>query len=435
VAWPPALSQALWPLLPTLADEVIAAIGAEVPIYARPLEGNFGQGVRRGVQDALRGFLELLERGDREGASPEHRSVSFELGRGEVRQGRSLDALLAAYRVGARVTWRRCGAVASEIGLSGSDLVRLGELLFSVIDALSAAAAEGYAREQSERAGEFDRRRRRLAALLVSGSAAEATLHEAASAAGWRPPERLSAVVAADPEALRPLLADPETLPATDDQRSLALVPDAEGPGRRAQLEHLLAGADGPVVVGSAMPWCEVCRSVQRAQLALRLVEHGVLPAANPVWTGDVLVPLVVHADPELAEELAARELAPLAALPAETQARLAETLACWLARHGARAAVAEQLHVHPQTVRYRLGQLRELFGSALDDPERRFALALALRVRLSSSSLLGSAVRPPAAAPPAPLPTETHPAAALAPSPPGSATAGAQARSTTSAR
>jgi sugar diacid utilization regulator len=36
-------------------------------------------------------------------------------------------------------------------------------------------------------------------------------------------------------------------------------------------------------------------------------------------------------------------------------------------------------LHLHPQTVRYRLGQLRALFGSALDEPASRAALLLAL--------------------------------------------------------
>jgi len=44
--------------------------------------------------------------------------------------------------------------------------------------------------------------------------------------------------------------------------------------------------------------------------------------------------------------------------------------------------AVAAELDVHPQTVRYRLRQLRELFGDALEDPEGRFELALALRAR-----------------------------------------------------
>jgi hypothetical protein len=40
------------------------------------------------------------------------------------------------------------------------------------------------------------------------------------------------------------------------------------------------------------------------------------------------------------------------------------------------------RLHVHPQTIRYRLRQVSELFGEALHDPDDRFRLLLALRVR-----------------------------------------------------
>ena len=35
---------------------------------------------------------------------------------------------------------------------------------------------------------------------------------------------------------------------------------------------------------------------------------------------------------------------------------------------------------MHPQTVRYRLKQLRDLFGEKLEDPDSRFELSLALR-------------------------------------------------------
>jgi DNA-binding PucR family transcriptional regulator len=45
----------------------------------------------------------------------------------------------------------------------------------------------------------------------------------------------------------------------------------------------------------------------------------------------------------------------------------------------GDRQAVAAELHVHPQTVRYRLARLHELFGAELDDPETRLRLTLAL--------------------------------------------------------
>ena len=52
-----------------------------------------------------------------------------------------------------------------------------------------------------------------------------------------------------------------------------------------------------------------------------------------------------------------------------------------WLAEQGRLGQVAERLGVHPQTARYRLARLRELFGDALDDPDARFWLELALRV------------------------------------------------------
>ena len=78
--------------------------------------------------------------------------------------------------------------------------------------------------------------------------------------------------------------------------------------------------------------------------------------------------------------DLAARVLAPLQELRPKSAARLRETLRAWLDHPGQVQAVAERLHVHPQTVRYRLKQLRELFGARLEDPDSRFELSLALR-------------------------------------------------------
>ena len=71
----------------------------------------------------------------------------------------------------------------------------------------------------------------------------------------------------------------------------------------------------------------------------------------------------------------------PLDALPPAERARLLETLAAWLAHQRHTPAIAAELHVHPQTVRYRMAKLRELLGEALDTPEGRFELELALRV------------------------------------------------------
>jgi DNA-binding PucR family transcriptional regulator len=57
-------------------------------------------------------------------------------------------------------------------------------------------------------------------------------------------------------------------------------------------------------------------------------------------------------------------------------------TLRAWVDQPGQVQRMAGALHVHPQTVRYRLGQLRDLLGDALDDADARFAFALALRAR-----------------------------------------------------
>lgn len=61
---------------------------------------------------------------------------------------------------------------------------------------------------------------------------------------------------------------------------------------------------------------------------------------------------------------------------------RLVETLLAWLETRGGAPEVAERLGVHPQTVRYRLRQIRALLGDEVDDPDRRFKLELVLRAR-----------------------------------------------------
>jgi DNA-binding PucR family transcriptional regulator len=58
----------------------------------------------------------------------------------------------------------------------------------------------------------------------------------------------------------------------------------------------------------------------------------------------------------------------------------MSTTLLAWLEHQGRTDAVARALHVHPQTVRYRMARVRDLLGDALDRPERRFELELALR-------------------------------------------------------
>jgi DNA-binding PucR family transcriptional regulator len=121
--------------------------------------------------------------------------------------------------------------------------------------------------------------------------------------------------------------------------------------------------------------------SARRAALALELA-IGDGDGNGLVVAEERMVDLVLRSDASLAEDLARRALAPLDALPEAQRERLVETLAAWLDAHGEARPAAERLHVHVQTVRYRLDQLRDLLGGALDDVDRRLELQLALRVR-----------------------------------------------------
>jgi hypothetical protein len=175
---PPGIADVLRPVLDETAAEMIEAVRT-VPAYARPIEGPFGAGIHAGVQGALGHFLAEIEAG-----GPVARAdVYSALGRGEMRAGRSLESLLSAYRVGARVAWRRFAAAGVDAGLEPATLYLLAESIFAYIDVLSSESAEGHALEQSAAASEAELRRRRLVRLLAREPAAEAAAVPAAAAA------------------------------------------------------------------------------------------------------------------------------------------------------------------------------------------------------------------------------------------------------------
>ncbi|MEA2409364.1 MAG: hypothetical protein QOE69_3483 [Thermoleophilaceae bacterium] len=382
-ALPPGVAEVLRPELPGLADEIVAELSHGVPDYARPLEGPFGQALRRGVEEALGRFTTIVET---PGADDESgREVYVSLGRGEMRAGRSLDALLAAYRLGARVAWRRLAAAGERAGLSPRTLYTLAEAIFAYIDELSADSIEGYASEQAAAAGALQQRRQRLAALLVQEPpAAPQTVEAAAADSGWRVPRSVCVLVVeadddtseqADRLATR---LGPDALVAHLAPLNVAVVP---APARRAELEAALRGR--AAALGPAVPWQEAGVSFGRAREVLRLAREGAIDAGGALLVADShKLSLLLGADRRLARDVAESALAPLATETELSRERLGSTLDAWLRHRGRTEAVAKALHVHPQTVRYRLARLRELFGPRLDDPDARFELELALRAR-----------------------------------------------------
>ena len=358
-------------------------IGREVPEYQRPLEGAFGRGLELGVNEALRQFVALIRDPDA-GRGP-GRDVYVGLGRGELNQGRTLDSLLSAYRIGARVAWRGVSDAARRAGADSAQLSVLAESVFAYIDELSADSVEGYAEARSRREGERQRRRRELALLLLRDPPAEPPdLRANARLADWVVPRSLAALACPQDELGSLVSRLPgDALATSIEGAGCVLVPDPDGPGRAAQLQKASAGT--VAALGPAVEPGLIRSSWEMALLAIEALEAGSLVAAREgglFRTDELLGELVLVQGRPAVDRIAVRRLGPLDELTPKARERMESTALAYISHRGNAAAMARAMHVHPQTARYRLARLRELLGEQLDDAEARFELELALRGR-----------------------------------------------------
>ena len=395
--------------LPLILSEVRDLLAEEHPDYAGFLAEEFDDVVAAsaGFASRLVGMAERTSDGALVQATSLEQTLFEGIGREHFRQGQDLGGLMAAYRTGAAVAWRHVAQVALGVGASSEAFAMLASTVFTAVDQLSAASLRGYAQEQSESALVRNRLREELSDLLLSGRSDTAVIRAAALRADWPLPNEAAVVlVEPDDELATAAVArlDPACLPIRGRELLGAIVPDPSGPRRRTRLANHLRGAHA--VIGATVPLDRLPASLHVAEIAVRLRRDRVLDD-DPLFVGEHLDALIVHHDEALLAALRRQYLAPLAELPAPTRERLATTLTSWLLHMGNRQAMAGELHVHPQTVRYRMAQLRDLFGPALDDPSMRATLLLAL------------AWGPAADEVPDPVTAEPEPARPRRPSPP----------------
>ncbi len=376
----PETVRAVRPVAGRLVEEVLAAVRGENPVYADVLTGPEGVGIRLGIEQAVKSFLDAVERGER--PSAETGEIWRRLGEAEFQAGRGLDALRAAFRTGVRAAWRAAAELASEAGVPTDGVIALAEAIFVYSDELTNDVVEGYIRIQSDEATERERRRRRLAALVLEPDGQDPEgLRHAAELARWPLPRNLAAVALPtdDPGPVARRL-DLDVLAGSDQHGAFLVIPDPAAPGRERALARALGGS--LAAIGPTVTPADAHRSLRWARQALALGRSGLIAPRAPVRASDHLATLIVLGDRELAEALVTERLAPLLALPERERERLLQTLAAWLEHQRHTPRIAVQLHVHPQTVRYRVARLRELLGEALDSAEGRFELQLALRAR-----------------------------------------------------
>jgi DNA-binding CsgD family transcriptional regulator len=369
----------LRPLVSRMIRDMIAEIQSGVPAYRKPLEGKFGKVLVTGVERAVLRVVDCLGK-----AEPIDKSAWEEwfryAGRIEFREGRSMDSLQAAVRIGSRVGWRHLRAGGVALGIPTEILMDFADALFTYSDELCTVALAGYTQAQTQASGTIERRRQQLLKLLISDApSSPQTIADLARASSWTVPEQV-AVIALEyrqdqhqnpPSGLpQHVLVDLEStepcLVMADPQEHLDLL-GKELNGRRA-------------AVGPLVPVEQAHRSLAAARRALVLAARGVLPDGDIVQCADHLTTLALCADEFLLTHLTENALRPLDGLTVKQRERLSETLLTWLGARGGVNEIAERLDIHPQTVRYRMNQINELFGTPLNDPDQRLRLEIALR-------------------------------------------------------
>jgi hypothetical protein len=362
--------------IPAIADELVDVLGPAIPVY-RTLDGPFGRDVVAAVADALHDFASVI--GHRPPTVGADRALYVAVGERWFRSGHSLDDLQSGYHLGARVVWRRIAAVATDAGAEAETVAVLADSLFAYLDEIAAVTVEGFVAAQAAAAGEFERRRAQLVATLVADPAPErAVLERTAADASWPLPRTVAVVALGTGHGgLRDRRLPSDLLIGSIDGTACLILPDPEGLGRRPQLADALRGlaaALGPTVAVE-----HAGRSWARARGLWRLLDAD---APGLLAAEDHLLELLLAEDPSLVNDLERLRLAPLTTLTPRSRERLEATLLAYLRHRGNGPRMAAELHVHLQTVRYRLVRLRELLGAALDDPEARFEFEVVLRAR-----------------------------------------------------
>ncbi|WP_084550016.1 helix-turn-helix domain-containing protein [Actinomadura rifamycini] len=371
----------LRPHLDAVVREIAEEIRRRLPAYAHPADSVQGRQMVRTIATTVRGFVDSVD-----DPAPDWSPLTdlyAHIGAREASGGHGLDGLEAALRLSSRITCRRFIGHAYDFGWSRETLAMLTEAHFGLLAVLVDAAAEGYASAREELATRRERDRGRLRDVLVADPPiGREAIRELAKAADWTAPETICAVALRGPLAGTARLVPPTVLADWSGDAPYLVVPDPDGPGQD-RLMAALADACPGAAVGPTVPVDRGAVSLRWARRAVALAEEGVLPADGTVRCCDHLATLVTAEARDLVEAAAPRYLRPLLEQPPPRREMLAETLLAYF-NSGCNAVVTgRQLHIHPQTVRYRIRVINDIFGGEPAAPETKLATMIALNSML----------------------------------------------------
>ncbi|MFI0446431.1 PucR family transcriptional regulator [Actinomadura sp. 6N118] len=379
--------------LQACTTEIVLEIQHVVPEYARPADSAYSRQLHWVVMETARSFTDSL--GHAEMDWQRLTDIYAATGMYEAQQGRSIERLHTAMRVGGQVACRRFIEAAKQLGWSFWTLGQLIESLFVLLEKLAGAVSQGYADANERIATERERLRGRLCDLLVSDPpASREAIAELAAAAGWPVPTAIAVVAVR-----RPAEREVPALPATVLAGWYGPEPFLVVPASAAQAtEEILAALSSGVraAIGPAVPPHRGAVSFRWARRTLALIDREVIAERDVARCMDHVAAHIVAQGEELLTFAVDARLGPLDELPPRQRAVFAHTLLEYMKCRDNAVDTAERLTVHDQTVRYRIRRLRELMGEEIHDPERRTELLLILHAAVEFGLMSTGPARAP---------------------------------------
>ena len=366
-------------MVPKLARRMVDTFVAEIPLYAQlPQEQLHGE-ILGITTSNLRLFFAALREG-RSLSGDELAEIKTSAAR-RAEERVPLDAVLTAYHVGGRIGWQALVEAARPEDTGA--LVAAGERVLIYVQEVAAAVAAAYLEEQQIIYGEERDARRGLASALLSGEPADALVARLGTRIapayvvvvmqfGAHPDEADAGVggaVAARRKVRRVQSALDEfagetVLGLLEATSGAALVPTttADAAALADRVPELVAslqrsaGADVLAGAAPAVGVSDVVRAAAQANDVVRLARRLDLPPGGYLLR-DVLLEYQLTRPSDALEAL--RGLLD----PIDRNPDLPRTLEVYLAHDLDRRRTAAELHVHPNTLDYRLRRVVELTG------------------------------------------------------------------------
>jgi hypothetical protein len=396
-----------------LATELTEVIRRAQPFYRGRLVGV--EDLRASVRDNLAHILSQLSGKPMPGLEPPRAT-----GRRRAEQGVPLAVILHAYRVAGKFIWAALLAEAADDEVATTALLHAGSELWLIIDTHSGSVTDAYRDAVAERAYSDTQTRNAMLDVVLRGDQGDGSrLWDSATTLRLphhgtfvvvvaRPPRPGAESIPRAEEALR--RRDVQSAWRVEVDAHLGVVALTPRVGIDRLCDLLTELTTGPVGVSAPYPSLDQTpAALRQARLAYATADPG---SHELVRYERAPIPILLASAPDAAGGVAQAILGPVLALPAIECEVLLGTLRVWFAEQGATSIAATKLHLHRNTVRYRLKRVEDLTGRSLAEPtgiaELHLALEAARILQLAgdrtasgnAASLASPADEPGAAAP-----------------------------------